>query len=184
MCVPRPPWKALGGVITDFYLKGYTNQSLSWSPAQFLDGSKEGQFLKWDAVAKAWVPFGGGVVNGVGEGGSGGGSNSTSSRGSFPQWDELKGWEARGAGSVEGQLLRWDNSLKTWAPFSGSPGALLQWDAVDGWQAFATGSETGQLLTFNGGTKKWEPSNAVPANGKYVFGSIDGELGWIATEEC
>lgn len=128
--------------------------------------TREGQLLKWNDESKTWTPFSGGA------------------EGSFPQWDAENGWESMGSGTARGQLLRWDADSKNWGPVSGSPGALLQWDATEGWQAAGSGSATSQILIFNNETKKWGPFSAPPSTGKYVLGSVDGTLTWIATEEC
>jgi hypothetical protein len=91
--------------------------------------------------------------------------------------------------------LRWDNSLKIWAPFSGSQGALLQWDAVDGWQAFSAPPPSGKyVLGSIEGALSWSSTSDAsdslsflpdkPVSGKHVLGLDNGTLVWLPTEEC
>ena len=157
-------WRFIPTPTADGQMLQWDNTEKEW---RFIGKpTRDGQLLKWNDTSKTWAPFSGGQ------------------EGAFPQWDETNGWESRGSGSVRGQLLRWDNDSKNWGPASGVPGSLMQWDEVDGWQAAGTGSATSQLLRFNNDTKKWGPFSAPPATGKYVLGSVDGALTWIATEEC
>ena len=164
-----------------FYWNNTDGRWNSISPAA------DGQMIVWDNDQKKWILL------------------TPGDEGAFPQWDAVEGWENRGAGTQKGQFLKWDSVGKNWVPFSGgAEGSFPQWDATDGWSSAGAGTANGELLRWNSSAAKWEPfgrgtaqnqllmwgpngwqqAPAPPATGKYVFGSVDGALGWIATEEC
>ena len=121
-----------------------TNYQIEWSNA-IQDGTQKGQFLKWDFEQKAWTPFSG------------------SAEGAFPQWDATEGWESQGAGTVNGELLRWNSESSKW-------------------EAFGRGTNIGQMIVW--GANGWQPAPAPPSSGTHVLGAVDGALTWISTEEC
>jgi len=44
------------------------------------------------------------------------------------------------------------------------------------------GTQDGQILYWTG--SQWTPFSAPPSSGTHVLGSVNGNLQWIATEEC
>ena len=98
-----------------------------------------------------------------------------------------KAWQSSTAGSAEDRVFfSSKNSEFSWSaglPDGTAAGELLRWNSTDAkWEPFGRGTNQNQLLMW--GPNGWQAAPTPPATGKYVFGSIDGALGWIATEEC
>jgi hypothetical protein len=146
-----------------------TSNELDWTPA-VPDGKTQGQAITWNAGEKSWRLF---PLNA-----------EAAKKGSFPQWTD-EGWKAIGEGEAKGQFLKWNNELNQWVRFSGSnEGDFPQWHATNGWESKGHGAENWQLLRWNAEAKSWVPFTAPPSTGTHVLGAVDGELQWIATEEC
>ena len=44
------------------------------------------------------------------------------------------------------------------------------------------GNKQGQFLYWNG--KEYAPFSQPPSSGTWILGAVDGEVDWLATEEC
>lgn len=66
-------------------------------------------------------------------------------------------------------------------PAGTQDGQILYWNGTE-YTLAAPGTSTGQILYWTG--EAWAPFSAPPASGTHVLGSVNGNLQWIATEEC
>jgi hypothetical protein len=166
----------------------FLSGELEWKTS-LPDAEKVGTLLQWNADERNWEP--GPFANFTGQ---------------IIFWNATeKKWMLSTHPTLDGEFLQWDLPTKNWVPFKGgAEGAFPQWDATDGWSSAGAGTANGELLRWNSASAKWEPfgrgtnqnqllmwgengwqaAPPPPATGKYVFGSVDGVLTWIATEEC
>lgn len=135
-------------------------------------------------------------------------------QGHFFYWDYSKGdlgaWRSIPAPLNQGEILFWNkaanNQMGGWELVTVTqPGAFLAWDkdansGAGGWVPVNPEAD-GQMIYWSADAKAWQKvtpaensiifykdkqwsSLAAPPSGKNVLGAVDGELTWIATEEC
>lgn len=66
-------------------------------------------------------------------------------------------------------------------PAGETNGQILYWNGAE-YTLTAAGTSKGQILYWTGSA--WAPFSAPPSSGTHVLGSVNGNLQWIATEEC
>lgn len=114
-------------------------------------------------------------------------------QGQLLEWDGT-GWSGGPVGSLEGQVLVWNESTTAWVagtpeglPTGTTAGQLLIWNATDtgdaAWEPGPYGTEEGQALVWNATASIWEAGIAMPTGDDKNTLFFDGGLetpGWTA----
>jgi hypothetical protein len=150
-----------------------SGQMIFWSESWTLSEApeKSGQFLIWNEISTSYEV----IV-------------APTEDGQFLVWDkDEKAWKYIPTPTADGQFLVWDKDEKAWKyiPTPTADGQILNWDqTAKAWKHITAPTQEGQLLKWDATLKNWVPFTAPPSTGTHVLGAVDGELQWIATEEC